>query len=259
MSTYPNGKIPDHLLIRRGDFLLTAGTWAKFDDLVARVKRREDVTLRISTGSIPATRGAGAFRTYKMQVLVKAYWTLRGKSHMAAYPGTSSHGGEFNGVDALAIDITNYSQIPLHVFFEEGRAAGFQMGYFDGRNGRPYEPWHIIDRDPYRKVTAPAAEKNDPIPAEPEEEEDDMSRNIMYKTIEKGAKYPIRVGVTNDTSGLWLEFVDNQAGTMNTLAARYQTGDAVEVSGSMFAAARAAAAAVRPQTDLSVAVGTPES
>jgi hypothetical protein len=155
MSTYPNGKIPDRLLIRRGDFLLTAGTWAKFDDLVARVKRRTGVTLRISTGSTVATKGAGAFRTYAMQVDVKKYWTARGQSRMAAAPGYSSHGGEYKGDDALAIDITNYSQIPLSVFFEEGRAAGFQMGYFDG-NGKPYEPWHIIDRDPYRTSSSPA-------------------------------------------------------------------------------------------------------
>lgn len=153
MSTYRNGQIPGHLLIRRGDFLLTAGTWAKFDDLVRRVQKRRGVTLRISTGSTVATKGAGAYRTYQMQVLVKQYWTDRGQSRMAAAPGTSSHGGEWKGADALAIDITNYTAIPLAIFFEEARAAGFQVGYFDGRDGRPYEPWHIIDRDPYRHVT----------------------------------------------------------------------------------------------------------
>lgn len=209
MSTYKNGKIPDHLLIRRGDFLLTAGTWAKFDDLVERVKNRTGVTLRISTGSTVATRGAGAFRTYTMQVLVKAYWTARGKSRMAAYPGTSSHGGEYKGADALAIDITNYSQIPLHVFFEEGRNAGFQMGYFDGRNGRPYEPWHIIDRNPYRAVPKPAGGNAKPIiiPApEPEEEDDDMKIFGYKKSADGNRTWYVEF---NSTSGYWHEWVSN--------------------------------------------------
>lgn len=188
MSTYPNGKIPDHLLIRRGDFLLTAGTWAKFDDLVARVKKRTGVTLRISTGSTPITRGAGAFRTYAVQVLVKAYWVARGQGKMAATPGTSSHGGEFKGRDALAIDINNYTQIPLSVFFEEGRKAGFEMGYFDGRNGRPYEPWHIIDRDPYRRVT-PAGGNSKPVPKpEPTQSEEDET---MFSVQINGNQYGV--------------------------------------------------------------------
>lgn len=197
MSTYPNGKIPSHLLIRRGDFLLTAGTWAKFDVLVAAVFILTGVTLRISTGSTVATRGAGAFRTYLMQVLVKAYWTLRGKSRMAAAPGESSHGGEFKGEDALAIDITNYAEIPRDLFYREGRKAGFQMGYFDGRDGKPYEPWHIIDRDPYRTVGSTAGGNATPIdiPAPEPEEEDDMNKCIIIKNVEGTVEWSI-IGAT---------------------------------------------------------------
>lgn len=225
MSTYKNGKIPDHLLIRRGDFLLTAGTWAKFDDLVERVKNRTGVTLRISTGSTVATRGAGAFRTYTMQVLVKAYWTIRGKSRMAAYPGTSSHGGEYKGADALAIDITNYGQVPLHVFFEEGRNAGFQMGYFDGRNGRPYEPWHIIDRNPYRAVPKPAGGNAKPIiiPAPEPEEEDDNMRILGYKNPTDGRTWYAQF---DTTSGFWSEFVTNDAGYARDIGAKW-TADGI--------------------------------
>lgn len=173
MPTYPNGKIPDRLLVRRGDFLLTAGTWAKFDDFSSRIKRRTGVTLTIPSGSFPGGRGEGAFRTYAMQVAVKNYWVSKGQGRMAAAPGYSSHGGEFNGQDALAIDIDNYARVPLSIFFEEGRAAGFQMGYFDGRGGRPYEPWHIIDRDPYR-VVAGTAGSGASTPAQTPVQEDDM-------------------------------------------------------------------------------------
>src|SRR5690606_5063242 len=121
----------------------------------------------------------------------------RGKSRMAAYPGTSSHGGEYKGADALAIDITNYSQVPLHVFFEEGRNAGFQMGYFDGREGRPYEPWHIIDRNPYRAVGSTAGGNATPIivPAPEPEEEDDMNKCIIIKNTEGTVEWSL-IGAT---------------------------------------------------------------
>ena len=112
--------------------------------------------------------------------------------------------------------------------------------------------WH---RDQHRHDPAPTISKPATVA---EEDEDTMTRNILYKTTEPKSKYPIRFAVTNDTSGLWIEAVDNQAGTMNTLADRYQTGDAIEVSGSMFAAARNAAAQVRPQANLAVTVGEPE-
>lgn len=243
MSTYKNGKIPDHLLIRRGDFLLTAGTWAKFDDLVERVKNRTGVTLRISTGSTVATRGAGAFRTYTMQVLVKAYWTVRGKSRMAAYPGTSSHGGEYKGADALAIDITNYGQVPLHVFFEEGRNAGFQMGYFDGKNGKPYEPWHIIDRNPYRKVPSTAGGNAKPIiiPAVPEEEDEPMKYGQIHTTRPDGKM--LRRALYAPGTAYFAYWDANDAGLANALARQFETGSSQEVSYGVFEAFQKAAAA----------------
>lgn len=262
MATYRNGDLPDWLLVRRGNFLLTRGTWAKWDALVADVQHRFGVTLRITDG-VGVMKGTGAYRDRPMQRAVKAYYTKLGKPRQAATEGTSSHGGEFKGDDALAVDVTNYYLIPRAEFFAACRRAGFEPNFFDGKNGKPLEPWHIIDRDPYRSVGSTTGGNATPIsetkPAPAPEEEEDMSKNILYKTIEEGAKYPIRAAVTNDTSGLWLEFIDNQAGTMNTLADRYETGDAVPVSGSMFAAARAAAAQIRPQTNLAVKVGTPDN
>lgn len=155
MSTYRNGDIPDHLLIRRGNFLLTVGTWSKWDALVADVLARYGVRLEITDG-IGVMRGTGAFRTRIMQRQVKAHFVSIGQGRLAAAEGTSSHGGEFNGRDALAVDVNNYGRIPLEAFYAAARRAGFEPGYFNGRNGRPYEPWHLIDWEPYRAVAGTA-------------------------------------------------------------------------------------------------------
>lgn len=90
-----------------------------------------------------------------------------------------------------------------------------------------------------------------------EEEDEDMAKNVLYTTTEKG-KYPIRAAVSNDTSGLWVELVDSKWDTINKLADRYDTGDKIQVSGSMFSAARNAAAQIRPQTNIAVTVGNPD-
>lgn len=165
MARYTNGDIPDHLLIRRGNFLLTAGTWAKWDALVADILARFGVRLEITDG-LGVLRGTGAYRTRLMQRLVKAHFASIGQGRMAAAEGTSSHGGEFEGRDALAIDVNNYARIPLAEFYAAARRAGLEPGYFDGRGGRPYEPWHLIDREPYRAVPATAGDNSQPIPEE---------------------------------------------------------------------------------------------
>jgi hypothetical protein len=174
MSTYRNGDLPAWLLVRRGNFLLTRGTWAKWDALVADVHQRFGVTLRITDG-VGVMKGTGAYRDLAMQGDVKAYFTRLGRPWQAAAKGTSSHGGEFKGADALAVDVTNYYLIPRAEFFAAARRAGFEPNFFDGRNGKPLEPWHLIDRDPYRAVPSPAGGNATHIPApEPEEEDEDM-------------------------------------------------------------------------------------
>lgn len=219
MATYPNGKIPDRLLVRRGVLLLTAGTWAKFDDLVARVKKSHNVTLRITEGS-GVMRGVGAYRSYAMQVAVKNYYISIGQSRMASSAGHSSHGGEFHGADALAVDITNYYLIPRADFFAAARAAGFNANYFDGRDGTPDEPWHLIDFDPFRNVpgtTGAGATGSEPKPnTNPttiEEEENDMPKNsgVWYKKDKSTYVYM----VFNTGSGFAHEFSNGtNAGTM---------------------------------------------
>jgi hypothetical protein len=170
MSTYKNGQIPSSILVRRGNFLLTAGTWAKWDALVADVERRFNVTLRITDG-VGVMKGTGAYRDLLFQRAVKAYYTSIGRWWQAAAAGTSSHGGEFHGEDALAVDVNNYGQIPRAEFYAAARRAGFQANYFDGANGKPKEPWHLIDRDPYRVVGSTAGLEEGDIMTEDEKNE----------------------------------------------------------------------------------------
>lgn len=180
MSTYRNGEIPDHLLERRGNFLATAGSWAKWDAFVADVFARYGVTLRITDG-VGVMKGTGAYRTRPMQRAVKKHYTALGRPWQAATEGTSSHGGEFKGEDALAFDVNNYWAISYEDFCAACRRAGFKPDYFDGKHGRPKEPWHIIDPDPYRRLPSPASDKTEPAPI-PEEEDEDMKPTVHVRT-----------------------------------------------------------------------------
>ena len=87
-----------------------------------------------------------------------------------------------------------------------------------------------------------------PVPVTPEEEDEDMPAFKIRKTTNtdtNAKKYPIRFALSEATSGYWEEMTDSHAGNMNTLAAAYGTGDAIEQTSSAFSNAREAHAAVR--------------
>lgn len=184
-----------------------------------------------------------------------------------AQPGTSNH--EIQGNNA-AVDIQDTGDANGITVKNSARGRWIRAwckrtGLMVAEGDSFAEGWHykipgIFRTPPTASGGTPAATPATPVP---EEEEDDMSKNIIYKTTNtdttsKG-QYPLRFAVTNDTSGLWIEAVDKQAGTMNVIATRYQTGDAIEVSPSMFNAARAAAAQIRPRSELTVTVGNPDN
>lgn len=162
MATYANGQIPANLLIEIGPYhYLTAGTKAKWEKLVA-LGKKHGVTLTISPGK-------NAYRDYEGQVHARKLAEAEGRPNDAAIPGTSSHGGELNGRDSLAIDVWNWAQLGQERFYAIVREAGFEPGYFD------WEPWHIIDWEPYRSITPPPA----PKPTIPKAEEDEMLQLIL--------------------------------------------------------------------------------
>lgn len=263
MPSYSNGYVPEHLLVTfktgwnktdgNWKHQLSPSTYRKHQRMVELARRRTGRTLEIS-------EGWGAYRPYNIQVIAR---NLYGNG--AAWPGTSSHGGFWENKQTLAIDYANWGWVydwNRDAFYADVRTAGLVPGLIHPSRGNNYpdEPWHVVDLDPWAPVPAgnKVAAPETVVPVEQEDEDEDMSKNVLYTTTEKG-KYPIRAAVSNDLSGLWIELVDSKWDTVNKLADRYQTGDKVEVSASMFKAARNAAAQVRPQTNLAVTVGEPDA
>ena len=172
MAKYPNGRIPKDTLVHLGgDHYLTQATALKWEALVNLVKRRHNVTLRI-------TPGPNAYRDYAGQVEAKRKATEAGRPMDAATPGTSSHGGEYQGRDSMAIDVYNWGAIGRAAFYTAARESGFEPGYFS------WEPWHIIDWEPYKVIPQP-----EPEPQPKQIEEDEM----LFLNID--SKYLVSVGV----------------------------------------------------------------
>jgi len=165
MARYPNGGIPRELLHRRvsggkSDAWLMPGTAEKYDRLVELGRQRYGWTPIISGPD-------DAYRSLDRQWY---YWNTL-PFPQAANPGTSSHGGEYNGWDSGALDIGNWGVIGKSAFYELAREAGFEPNYFD------WEPWHIIDWSPWTTTPAPTPE---PDPVEPEEEDEDMKETYVW-------------------------------------------------------------------------------
>lgn len=257
MPSYSNGYVPERLLVTfktgwnktdgNWKHQLSPSTYRKHQRMVELARRRTGRTLEIS-------EGWGAYRPYNIQVIAR---NLYGNG--AAWPGTSSHGGFWEGKQTLAIDYGNWGHVygwDRAAFYADVRAAGLAPGLIHPSRGNNYpdEPWHVVDLDPWAPVPAgnKVAAPETVAPVE-QEDEDEMARNVMYKTTD--SKFKFRAAVTNDVSGMWVELVGNDAGILNQLAGRYGTGDAIDVSGSMFTAARNAAAQVRPRSELAVTVG----
>lgn len=172
---YANGEVPTNLLVTRpcaGKDLcvMMPGTAAKFDRLVALGQAEH--------GWTPVVSGAAdGYRTIGMQW---SYWNTL-PYPQAAYPGTSSHGGTYDGRESGAVDIGNWGDVGQDVFFDLARRAGFQPGYFDGTAGKPLEQWHIIDWSPW-DVPAPT-----PTPVPILSEEDIMPAPIINVVDRNGA------------------------------------------------------------------------
>lgn len=127
------------------------------------------------------------------------------------------------------------------VAFDTSEHTRFRRTCADYGWWQPYD-WDVVhfEYDPKRDKRRGGSV----APATPNiEEEEEMSRNVMYRTTDTQAK--IRAAVLNDTSGLWIEFTANDAGPLNNHAKAFNTGDALTVSSSMFSAARDAAKAAR--------------
>lgn len=228
MARYKNGQIPASLLIRRGHIRLTAGTWAKWDRLVTIVEGRHGVTLEITQGT-GVSLGSGGYRDIPMQRAVKKKYIALGRPWQAAAEGTSSHGGEFNGEDALAIDVSNWGLIGQAAFYAAAREAGFVAGYFNGQGGRPKEPWHIIDKDPYRIIHQDQGDDMGTI--------DNTEEN--YQTIAGFLQRALRFDVRPNGKGADWKLGPTVWERLNTLQAAAATGTAIDPKAAASAIAEA--------------------
>lgn len=116
------------------------------------------------------------------------------------------------------------------------------------RSGDGY--WLYVDRSAWVGQGSSAGDGSTTLPKPvPEEdlsiifEEDEMSKYKMYYTENPNYKY--QVAVCNGDSGLWMEYVSNDATLNNRLATEYETGSAIPVSNSVFNVFRSAHAEVR--------------
>ncbi|GAB2519377.1 hypothetical protein [Paramicrobacterium agarici] len=146
MARYRNGRIPASQLVwfwalnqygKRERFRATRATAARLTAFIDDVKTNEGVQLYI-------TSGPNVYRDYGQQVGMRAKYAALGKPLQAAYPGTSSHGGEYRGRDSLAADIYNYDAIPWATFVKYAKKHGLITNFVT-----PTEYWHIGDPNPF--------------------------------------------------------------------------------------------------------------
>lgn len=135
---YANGRVPLSLLVHLGGNLyMFPGMYQRWLNLVALVKQRHGVTLRITRG----TKGWddwNGYRSYEAQVVYR-----RELGGMAARAGYSSHGGSYQGRESGAIDVANWAAIGRDAFFKACRDVGLTPGT-DSR-----ENWHVVDYSPW--------------------------------------------------------------------------------------------------------------
>lgn len=145
---YANGQIPEHALEELGSgwdqdgqwkHLATPGTAVRWRWMVGAALQKYGLLLRI-------TPGWNVFRPLRMQFIYRERLGI-----MAAWPGTSSHGGVFDGRDCMAIDVQNWDELaPGNIalawarFQALCRLAGFTTDFVT-----PRERWHIGDFDPW--------------------------------------------------------------------------------------------------------------
>lgn len=178
-----NGYIPesDLIIFNRGrndidgDWYwgLTPATYARHLALVKRAKDRAGRTLEPGDGW-------STVRPYDAQVIARRRYGIG-----AAWPGTSSHGGFWEGQETLAIDYSNWSWVyggDRSAFYEDCRAVGLAPGMIEPRRGYPDEPWHVIDLNP-RVGPGPAA-----TDATPFQEDDMYDENAEKRLMDVNAK-----------------------------------------------------------------------
>lgn len=150
MTPYKNGYIPESALVTfntgftagEGNWKhqLSPGTYAKHLALVELARKNTGRTLTLSAGW-------SGYRPFSAQVYARNRYGVG-----AATPGTSSHGGFWEGQQTLAIDYGNWSYVyggSRAAFYRDVRAVGMEPGLISRERGYPDEPWHVVDKNPW--------------------------------------------------------------------------------------------------------------
>lgn len=157
MPTYRNGELPRSILVELdsggGKHWTTRASAARWYALRAWVKAEYGVTLKI-------TEGANAYRDLANQKVARQWACDRGNCLGAAYPGTSSHGGNWyrpgvGWVDAMAFDVGNWWLLTWDAWVKACARFGLLAGGIPlNVSGGVDERHHIIDLNPFGPVPA---------------------------------------------------------------------------------------------------------
>lgn len=182
VRSYRNGEVPSSWLIQfASGYNASDGAWVhslppstyrKHLALVAIAKRSTGRDLKIGVGWC-------AYRPLGPQKMLKKRFGI-----MAATPGTSSHGGLWEGRQVMAIDYSNWSSVyggDRAAWFRDVRAAGFVPDMISPRRGYPDEPWHVIDYEPWAAIPSGGGSSS-------ESEEDDMYTDADRKRDQNTSK-----------------------------------------------------------------------
>jgi hypothetical protein len=166
MGGIPNGRLDESTMVNLGSgwdkygqwfHLAPPGTAARWQELVRLAHEKYGVRLRV-------TPGWNIYRPLRIQYLYRADLGI-----WAAVPGTSSHGGEYQGRECCAIDVQNWGDLGWARFVALCRIVGLTVNFV-----KPQELWHVGDFNPWT-VPQFAAINIKPLPIiQPEPEEDEM-------------------------------------------------------------------------------------
>lgn len=182
---YPNGEVPFTKLIHvSGNIWLPAGTLARWNWAVEQGVKKYGVRLRITGQGRSEWNTWNGYRPLSCQ---KVYRNAFGM--LAAYPGTSSHGGTYRGREVFALDVDNWAEMGWARFVALMRLAGLTTDFVS-----PREQWHVGDFNNPWAVPAFASGGGgshlNPTPGSTpnQSEEDDMPIIIVQKKDSSAAK-----------------------------------------------------------------------
>lgn len=177
IGNYPNGHVPVEYLIHvSGNTYLPPGTYMRWLWMREQAVARYGVTLRITSQYSTAWNAWNGYRPFAAQRMYRDAY-----GNMAAVPGTSSHGGTWNGREAFAIDVENWMDLSWSQFSGLAHEAGFTTNFVT-----PTEKWHIGDFNNPWAVPDFAGGGNVVPPPTPDNEDEDEMYSVKMNNIQYG-------------------------------------------------------------------------